>query len=56
MTELVVHPAVDQKALQAEYPAWGFKWQQELAAIKATDVRDMLARHKVQLARYSELG
>lgn len=56
VTELVVHPAVDQKALQAEYPAWGFKWQQELAAIKATDVRDMLARHKVQLARYSELG
>ena len=38
MTELVVHPGVDQKALEREYPAWGFKWQQELAAIKATDV------------------
>ena len=56
MTELVVHPGVDQKALEREYPAWGFKWQQELAAIKATDVRDILARHNVQLTRYSELG
>ncbi|HQZ18782.1 MAG TPA: ChbG/HpnK family deacetylase [Vicinamibacteria bacterium] len=56
VTELVVHPGVDQKALEREYPAWGFNWQQELAAIKATDVRDMLARHNVQLTRYSELG
>jgi chitin disaccharide deacetylase len=56
VTELVVHPGADQKALEREYPAWGFKWQQELAAIKATDVRDMLSRHNVQLTRYSEIG
>ncbi|MBX7186556.1 MAG: ChbG/HpnK family deacetylase [Vicinamibacteria bacterium] len=56
VTELVVHPGADQKLLEREYPGWGFKWQQELAAIKATDVRDTLARHKVQLTRYSELG
>ena len=56
VTELVVHPGVDQKALQGQYPGWGFKWQQELAAIKATDVRDTLARHNVRLTRYSELG
>ncbi|MEO8500081.1 MAG: ChbG/HpnK family deacetylase [Vicinamibacteria bacterium] len=55
VTELVVHPGVDQKALEKAYPSWGFKWQQELAAIKATDVRDMLTRHNVALARYSEL-
>lgn len=55
VTELVVHPGVDQRVLEREYPTWGFKWQQELAAIKATDVRDMLTRHNVQLARYSEL-
>jgi predicted glycoside hydrolase/deacetylase ChbG (UPF0249 family) len=55
VTELVVHPGVDQKALEGSYPTWGFKWQQELAAIKATDVRDMLTRHKIQLTRYSEL-
>jgi predicted glycoside hydrolase/deacetylase ChbG (UPF0249 family) len=55
VTELVVHPGVDQQALDAAYPAWGFKWQQELAAIKATDVRDMVARHKIQLTRYSEI-
>ena len=55
VTELVVHPGVDQKALEREYPAWGFKWQQELGAITATDVRDMITRHKIQLTRYSEL-
>ncbi len=55
VSELVVHPGVDQKALEGAYPDWRFKWQQELAAIKATDVRDMLARHNVQLTRYSEL-
>lgn len=56
VTELVVHPGVEQKTLEREYPAWDFKWPQELAAIKATDVRDMLTRHNVQLARYSEIG
>jgi predicted glycoside hydrolase/deacetylase ChbG (UPF0249 family) len=55
VTELVVHPGADQKALERAYPAWGFKWQQELGAIKATDVRDMLLRRQVQLTRYSEL-
>ena len=55
VTELVVHPGADQAALALEYPARGFKWQQELAAVKATDVRDTLARHNVQLTRYSEL-
>lgn len=55
VTELVVHPGADQRALDAAYPRWGFKWRQELAAVKATDVRDALARHNVQLTRYSEL-
>ena len=55
VTELVVHPGADQKILEKEYPAWSFKWQQELAALKATDVRDTLFRQNVQLTRYSEL-
>lgn len=55
VTELVVHPGADQKALERDYPDWGFKWQQELAALKATDVRDTLTRNNVQLTRYSEL-
>jgi predicted glycoside hydrolase/deacetylase ChbG (UPF0249 family) len=55
VTEVVVHPGVDQKAVDREYPAWGFKWEQELAALKAPDVRDALARHAIELTRYSEL-
>jgi chitin disaccharide deacetylase len=55
VTEIVVHPGVEQKTLERNYPGWGFKWQQELAALTATDVRDTLARHNVQLTRYSEL-
>jgi len=55
VTELVVHPGSDQDALDTAYPAWRFDWRQELAAIKATDVRDLVIRHDVQLTRYSEL-
>jgi hypothetical protein len=55
VTELVVHPGLDQKGLDRAYPEWGFKWQQELAALKATDVRDALSRANVQLTRHSEL-
>jgi predicted glycoside hydrolase/deacetylase ChbG (UPF0249 family) len=55
VSELVVHPGEDQAVLEREYPAWGFNWRQELAAVMATDVRDTLTRHNVQLARYSEL-
>jgi predicted glycoside hydrolase/deacetylase ChbG (UPF0249 family) len=55
VSELVVHPGMDQKAIEREYPDWGFKWQQELAAVRATDVRDTLTRHNVELTRYSEL-
>ena len=55
ITEVVVHPGVDQRALDRQYPAWGFKWQQELGAVVATDVRDALNHHKVQLTRYSEI-
>ncbi len=55
ITEVVVHPGIDQGALERQYPAWGFKWRQELGAVTATDVRDALNRHKVQLTRYSEI-
>lgn len=56
VTELVVHPGAGQKELEHAYPSWGFKWHQELAALQATGVRETLARHNVQLTRYSELA
>lgn len=55
VTELVVHPGADQRALDRVYPHWQFKWRQELAAVQASDVRDALDRNKVTLTRYSEL-
>ncbi len=55
VTELVVHPGADQKALDSVYPHWKFKWRQELAAVTASDVRDVLTRNQVTLTRYSEL-
>jgi predicted glycoside hydrolase/deacetylase ChbG (UPF0249 family) len=55
VTEVAVHPGTDQIALDREYSGWRFQWEQELAAIKATEVRDMLARHQVVLTRYAEL-
>jgi predicted glycoside hydrolase/deacetylase ChbG (UPF0249 family) len=55
ITEVVVHPGIDQKALARAYPGWGFKWEQELSALKAIDVRDALTKNHVRLTRYSEL-
>jgi len=55
ITEVVVHPGTDQGTLARAYPGWGFKWEQELAALKAIDVRDALAKNHVRLTRYSEL-
>ncbi len=56
VTELVVHPGVDQGTLNREYPAWGFDWAGELAAVKAPEVRERLGRENIRLTRYSELG
>jgi predicted glycoside hydrolase/deacetylase ChbG (UPF0249 family) len=56
VTEVAVHPGMDQIALDGAYSGWRFQWEQELAAVKATGVRDMLAHHKVELTRYSELA
>lgn len=56
VSELVVHPGVDQKALERAYPDWGFKWQQELDVIRSAEVRDCLLRNNVRLTRYSELA
>lgn len=55
VSELVVHPGVDQKALERQYPDWGFKWQEELDAVKAPQVRNALVASNVRLTRYSEL-
>ena len=53
VTEVVVHPGIDQRALAREYPAWGFEWEQELAALKAIDVRDALSGEHVKLTSYA---
>ena len=55
VTELVVHPGSNQRALDRAYPKWQFRWKQELAAVLASDVRDALDRNQVTLTRYSEL-
>jgi len=56
VTELVVHPGLDQAVLDREYPNWNFDWSGELAAVTAPEVREALARENIQLTRYSELS
>lgn len=56
VTELVVHPGVDQAVLDREYPTWNFDWPGELAAVTAPEVKEALARENVQLIRYTELS
>lgn len=56
VTELVVHPGVDQPALARAYPNWDFDWPGELAAVTEPEVTAALARENIELIRYSELS
>jgi predicted glycoside hydrolase/deacetylase ChbG (UPF0249 family) len=53
-TELIVHPGSNDRALGEQY-RWGFRWEEELAALTSTRVRDAVARHDVQLISYRDL-
>ncbi len=55
VTELVVHPGVQQADLDRAYPTWRFDWEGELAAVQSPDVRAALSSADVELTRYSEL-
>lgn len=56
VTELVVHPGLDQAALDREYPTWNFDWRGELAAVTDPSVREALSHEGIELTRYSELS
>jgi hopanoid biosynthesis associated protein HpnK len=53
-SELVCHPGAGDGAIAAAY-GWGFRWDQEAAALTAPAVRETLRREGVQLIAYRDL-
>lgn len=49
--ELMVHPAMASPELNARY-AWGYRWEQELAALKAPQILDAIRSNHIRLANF----
>jgi predicted glycoside hydrolase/deacetylase ChbG (UPF0249 family) len=52
--ELTVHPGEGDDADRARYE-WGYRWEDELAALTGRTARDVVARHGFTLATYADL-
>jgi chitin disaccharide deacetylase len=52
--ELTVHPGEGDDEDRARY-AWGYRWEDELAALSGPGARDVVARHGFALATYADL-
>lgn len=48
LTELVAHPASDDRAMADRY-AWGYRWEQELAALVDDQLRQTLPTREISL-------
>jgi predicted glycoside hydrolase/deacetylase ChbG (UPF0249 family) len=53
-SELVCHPGAGDGAIGAAY-GWGFRWDEEAAALTSPAVRETLRREGVQLVAYPDL-
>jgi len=53
--ELAVHPGEADDADRARYE-WGYRWEDELAALSSPAARDMVAEHGFTLATYADLA
>jgi predicted glycoside hydrolase/deacetylase ChbG (UPF0249 family) len=52
--ELTVHPGEGDDADRARYE-WGYRWEDELAALNTPEARRLVARHGFTLATYADL-
>ena len=52
--ELTVHPGEGDDADRARY-AWGYRWEDELAALRGPAARDVVGRNGFTLATYADL-
>lgn len=55
VTELVCHPGQGDDALSAQYD-WGYRWEEETAALCDRRVKEALQEKGIGLAAFSELG
>jgi hopanoid biosynthesis associated protein HpnK len=54
-SEIMVHPGDDDRALGAAY-GWGYRWQDELAAVTDGATMQRLATNGIKLISFRELG
>ncbi len=55
VSEIMVHPGDDAAALGTLY-GWGYRWQDELAALTSPDTRRRLETNGIRLISFRELG
>jgi hopanoid biosynthesis associated protein HpnK len=55
VTEVMVHPGADTKALE-DMTHWGYRWEEEMAALTDPRLRKLLDYQKVQLINYGDLS
>lgn len=55
VSEIMVHPGDDAAALGALY-GWGYRWQDELAALTSPETRRRLEANGIRLISFRELG
>jgi predicted glycoside hydrolase/deacetylase ChbG (UPF0249 family) len=56
VSEIVAHPGAGQSELDARYPSWRFRWEEELRATQDGSVREALDRNRVSLARFDAIA
>lgn len=52
--EVVLHPGSDDAAARARYP-WGYRWEEESAALESDELPRLLASHGVETVPFSRL-
>jgi hopanoid biosynthesis associated protein HpnK len=53
-SELVCHPGAGDASIASAYP-WGFRWDDEAAALTSPVVREALGRERIELVTYRDL-
>ena len=53
--EVVLHPGSDDPHASARYP-WGYRWEEESAALESEELRPLLESHGVETVPFSSLA
>jgi predicted glycoside hydrolase/deacetylase ChbG (UPF0249 family) len=53
--ELICHPGEDDPDTQTRYSHWNYRWADELEALTAPEIRELLKEQRIELTSFSRL-